>query len=117
MGAGILPLLSRADIALGRLDGVVKVIPDPNFFVGMYVRREAVLGSQIEGTQSSLEDLLVAEVEPEARARAGSDVGDIVNYVGGMNYGLASPRASARSVSVRGGVCSKLARPQLRASA
>ncbi len=48
----LLGLLSKADIALGRLDGVVKVIPDPDFFVGMYVRREAVLSSQIEGTQS-----------------------------------------------------------------
>ena len=61
----ILTLLSRADIALGRLDGIVKVVPDPDFFVGMYVRREAVLSSQIEGTQSTLEDLLEAEMEPE----------------------------------------------------
>lgn len=50
----MLSLLSEADIALGRLDGIVKVVPDPDFFVGMYVRREAVLSSQIEGTQSTL---------------------------------------------------------------
>ena len=67
MATGILPLLSKADIALGRLDGIVKVIPDPDFFVGMYVRREAVLSSQIEGTQSSLEDLLEVELEPDAQ--------------------------------------------------
>jgi Fic family protein len=84
----ILSVLSRADIALGRLDGVVKVIPEPDFFVDMYVRREAVLSSQIEGTQSTLEDLLEVELQPEARA-PGSDVGDIVNYVRAMNYGLA----------------------------
>ncbi len=80
-------LLGRANLALGRLDGVVNVIPDPDFFVGMYVRREAVLSSQIEGTQSTLEDLLEVELEPDAR-RAASDVGDIVNYVAAMNYGL-----------------------------
>lgn len=83
----LLALLSHADISLGRLDGVVKVIPDPDFFVGMYVRREAVLSSQIEGTQSTLEDLLEVELEPETRGRHG-DVGDIVNYVAAMNYGL-----------------------------
>lgn len=88
MASGILALLSKADIALGRLDGIVKVIPDPDFFVGMYVRREAVLSSQIEGTQSSLEDLLAVELEPGTRDR-GSDVGDIVNYVSAMNFGLA----------------------------
>jgi Fic family protein len=88
VGSGILPLLSRADIALGRLDGLVKVIPDPDFFVGMYVRREAVLSSQIEGTQSTLEDLLEVELEPDTPARRGSDVGDIVNYVRAMKYGL-----------------------------
>jgi Fic family protein len=84
-----LALLSRADVALGRLDGVVKVIPDRDFFVSMYVRREAVLSSQIEGTQSTLEDLLGAELEPGgAAADSHSDVGEIVNYVRAMNHGL-----------------------------
>jgi Fic family protein len=83
----LLTLLSQADISLGRLDGVVKVIPDPDFFVGMYVRREAVLSSQIEGTQSTLEDLLEVELEPDIRGRRG-DVGDIVNYIAAMNHGL-----------------------------
>jgi Fic family protein len=83
----LLNLLSAADIALGRLDGVVKVIPDPEFFVAMYVRREAVLSSQIEGTQSTLEDLLEVELEPDAKTRG--DVGEIVNYVTAMNHGLA----------------------------
>lgn len=83
----MLGLLSQADIALGRLDGVVKVIPDPDFFVGMYVRQEAVLSSQIEGTQSTLEDLLEVELEPDVGGRHG-DVADIVNYVSAMSYGL-----------------------------
>ena len=86
-GPEMLGLLSRADIALGRLDGIVNVIPDPDLFVGMYVRKEAVLSSQIEGTQSTLEDLLEVELEPDA-AHPLSDVGDIVNYIKAMNYGL-----------------------------
>ena len=47
-------LLSQADSALGRLDGTIQALPNPNLFVFMYVRKEAVLSSQIEGTQSSL---------------------------------------------------------------
>lgn len=83
----LLELLSQANISLGRLDGIVKVVPDPDLFVSMYVRREAVLSSQIEGTQSTLDDLLKVELEPQ-RSRLNSDVGDIVNYVTAMNYGL-----------------------------
>lgn len=84
----LLSLLSDAAVALGRLDGIVKVVPEPDFFVGMYVRREAVLSSQIEGTQSTLEDLLEVELEPDVPRRHG-DVGDIVNYVAAMSHGLA----------------------------
>jgi len=84
----MLGLLSRADMALGRLDGLVRVVPDPDLFVAMYVRREAVLSSQIEGTQSTLEDLLAAELDPE-RVGGRGDVGDIVGYVRAMNHGLA----------------------------
>lgn len=80
--------LSRATLALGRLDSVVDIIPDPDLFVAMYVRREAVLSSQIEGTQSTLEDLLEVELEPDA-PRVASDVGEIVNYVRAMKHGLA----------------------------
>lgn len=82
----LLAALSAADTALGRLDGVVEVVPDPNLFVAMYVRREAVLSSQIEGTQSSLQDLLDLEIGETSRVRA--DVGEIVNYVAAMNHGL-----------------------------
>jgi Fic family protein len=83
----LLSLLSRADLTLGRLDGVIQTVPDPDLFVAMYVRQEAVLSSQIEGTQSTLEDLLNIELEP--RSGSASDVGEIVNYVAAMNYGLA----------------------------
>lgn len=56
-------LLSQADLALGRLDGSIQTLPNPDLFVFMYVRKEAVLSSQIEGTQSSLQDVLAAEAQ------------------------------------------------------
>ncbi len=56
-------LLSGADRALGRLDGSIQTLPHPDLFVSMYVRKEAVLSSQIEGTQSSLQDVLAAEAK------------------------------------------------------
>lgn len=80
-------LLSRADLAVGRLDGVIEVIPDPDRFVYMYVRREAVLSSQIEGTQASLMDVLEYEAEEET-ATAGVDVQEIINYIRAMRLGL-----------------------------
>lgn len=80
-------LVSRADQAIGRLDGEIRNMPNPDFFVAMYVRREAVLSSQIEGTQSTLEDLLAVELVPRV-ADLSNDVDEIVNYVAAMNYGL-----------------------------
>jgi Fic family protein len=80
-------LLTRADLAVGRLDGEIRNVLNPDLFVAMYVRREAVLSSQIEGTQSTLEDLLAVELEPSI-ADLSNDVEEIVNYVGAMNYGL-----------------------------
>ena len=79
--------LSDADRALGRLDGSIQTLPNPDLFVYMYVRKEAVLSSQIEGTQSSLQDLLSVEAEPKRASTAG-DVGELVGYVRAMNYGL-----------------------------
>ncbi|MDD3718938.1 MAG: Fic family protein [Actinomycetota bacterium] len=79
--------LSRADHALGRLDGSVQTLPDPDLFVFMYVRKEAVLSSQIEGTQSSLDDLLKVEAKVFDPNRP-NDVEEVLNYVNAMNYGL-----------------------------
>jgi len=91
-------LLSVADLAMGRLDGSVLTLPNPDLFVFMYVRKEAVLSSQIEGTQSSLQDLLSAEAQlfDETLPR---DVDEVVNYVRAMNHGLS--RLPALPVSVR----------------
>lgn len=90
-------LLSAADLALGRLDGSVLTLPNPDLFVFMYVRREAVLSSQIEGTQSSLQDLLAAEAQ--MLDQVPHDVDEVVNYVRAMNHGLA--RLPKLPVSVR----------------
>ena len=79
--------LSDADRSLGRLDGSVQTLPNPDLFVYMYVRKEAVLSSQIEGTQSSLQDLLAAEAHI-SREKGPGDVAEVVNYVRAMNHGL-----------------------------
>ncbi|MEM7750188.1 MAG: Fic family protein [Pseudomonadota bacterium] len=80
-------LLSRADRALGRLDGSVQSLPNPDLFVFMYVRKEAVLSSQIEGTQASLGDILEVEAQIFDPTRP-DDTEEILNYVNAMNYGL-----------------------------
>lgn len=91
-------LLSAADVALGRLDGSIQTLPNPDHFVFMYVRKEAVLSSQIEGTQSSLQDLLAAEAQLFSPGTP-QDVSEVVNYVAAMNHGL--QRLSELPVSIR----------------
>jgi Fic family protein len=80
-------LLSKADRCFGRLDCVTSVLPNPNLFVAMYVKHEAVLSSQIEGTQSTLEDVLQFEIDA-AGQDVPKDVEEVVNYVQAMNYGI-----------------------------
>ena len=87
LDAEALNLLSRADLALGRLDGAALFLPNPDLFVAMFVRQEAVLSSQIEGTQSTLEDVLEFEVD-ETGVDLPKDIGEVVNYVNAMDYGL-----------------------------
>jgi Fic family protein len=79
-------LLTSADMALARLDGLGQVLPNVNLFIAMYVKKEALLSSQIEGTQASLENLFAAELgdTPENI----NDVEEVVNYVKALNYGL-----------------------------
>lgn len=96
--AEIYGLLSQADRALGRLDGSIQTLPNPDLFVFMYVRKEAVLSSQIEGTQSSLNDLLAAEAKILSPDRP-KDVAEVLNYVRAMNYGL--KRLAELPLSVR----------------
>ena len=80
----MIDLLSKADRMLGKLDGITQTLPNPNLFVSMYVQKEAILSSQIEGTQASLTDVLDISGSAEKREA----VGEIVNYVRAMNYGL-----------------------------
>ena len=79
--------LERANRALGRLDGIASILPDTPLFLYMYIRKEALLSSQIEGTQSSLSDLLLFENE-EAPGVPIDDVVEVSNYVAAMSHGL-----------------------------
>lgn len=87
MDAELTKLLSDADRSLGRLDGIGSVLPNPDLFVAMYVRQEAVLSSQIEGTQSTLEDVLQFEADAKGLDLP-KDIEEVVNYVRAMNYGI-----------------------------
>jgi len=80
-------LLSKANRALGRLDGSAEILPNPDMFVAMYVRKEAILSSQIEGTQASLEDVLAYEAISERR-KLSLAVGEVVNHVRAMSHGI-----------------------------
>ena len=79
--------LSEADLMLGRLDGIAEVVPDVDFFVLMYIGKEATLSSQVEGTQATFSDLLKVEARIEDPEIHG-DVDEIQNYVRAMDYGL-----------------------------
>jgi Fic family protein len=80
-------LRDRANRALGRLDGISDVLPDARLFLYQYVRKEALLSSQIEGTQSSFSDLLLFELD-EAPGVPMNDVREVSNYVSALNHGL-----------------------------
>lgn len=84
-------LLERATLAVGRLDSVSTLLPDPQLFLYAYVRREAVLSSQIEGTQSSLSDLLLFELD-EVPGVPFDDVVEVSNYVAALEHGMARLR-------------------------
>jgi len=84
-------LLERATLALGRLDSIALLLPDPQLFLYAYVRREAVLSSQIEGTQSSLSDLLLFELDEQPGVPFG-DVVEVSNYVAALEHGMARLR-------------------------
>lgn len=87
MNEGLQPLLESAVLALGRLDAVSTLLPDTALFLYTYVRKEAVLSSQIEGTQSSLSDLLLFELD-EVPGVPRDDVVEVSNYVAALDHGL-----------------------------
>jgi Fic family protein len=92
-------LLDRANQALGRLDGVTLLLPDPDQFLYSYIRKEAVLSSQIEGTQSSLSDLLLFEHDIASGVPI-EDVRETTNYLAALNLGLRS-MAEGLPISLR----------------
>jgi Fic family protein len=77
-------LLSDADRALGAINTIASILPSPELLVAMFIQKEALLSSQIEGTQSSLVDVLGVDEENEPT----EDVGEVVNYIHAMRYGL-----------------------------
>lgn len=85
--ADLQELLDRALLALGRLDTITTLLPDASLFLYMYIRKEAVLSSQIEGTQSSLSDLLMFESKGTSGVPL-DDVREVSNYVSAMTHGL-----------------------------
>jgi len=80
-------LLSRADQAVGRLDGISRVVPNPDLFVAAFVRHEAVLSSQIEGMRSTIDDVLLHEIDSTQRGLP-EDIIEVTNCVRTMQYGL-----------------------------
>ena len=90
----------RADQALGRLDGITLMLPDPELFLYQYVRKEALLSSQIEGTQSSLSDLLLFELD-EAPGVPVDDVEEVSNYLAALSHGLRRLRNEDFPLSLR----------------
>jgi Fic family protein len=83
--------LSRADAALGELSGLGRLLPDPHLLIAPYVRREAVFSSRIEGTRTSLSDLLLDEVGAGGGAQTAADKADrreVRNYVSALEYGI-----------------------------
>ena len=80
-------LLSKADGALARLDGVTQVLPNPDLFVAMYIKKEALLSSRIEGTQASLKGVLEFEAKLEPKENI-NDIREVINYIKAMHYGI-----------------------------
>jgi Fic family protein len=92
-------LLSAADRAMARLDGMSRVLPNPDLFIAMYVKKEALLSSQIEGTQASLRGVLEVEasLEPDGDL---NEIGEVINYIDAMRYGLETVRTEPISVAL-----------------
>jgi Fic family protein len=87
--------MEKATLALGRLDGVTSLLPDTYLFTYFYVRKEAVLSSQIEGTQSTLEQLLLFESEQAPGIPVMDDIREVSSYVRAMQHGLLSIKSES----------------------
>ncbi len=85
--APLVPLIAQAQTALGRLDAASNLLPDADLFLYSFIRREAVLSSQIEGTRSSISDLLLYELDDPSGVPV-DDVVEVSNYVNALNYAV-----------------------------
>ena len=83
----LLLLLSKADRALAKLDGITEVLPNPDLFVAMYIKKEALLSSQIEGTQASLRGVLEFEADMKPKEDV-NEIREVVNYIQAMGHGM-----------------------------
>lgn len=97
LDGGLGLLLSQADQALGAINTIATILPNPELLVAMFIQKEALLSSQIEGTQSSLVDVLGADEDNEPT----EDVGEVVNYIKAMRYGLHRIHADDFPMSLR----------------
>src|SRR5437773_5298668 len=87
-GADLVRALSRADSALSELSGLGRHLPNPHLLIAPYVRKEAVLSSKIEGTQTELPDLYLEEMQPGATRRDPDDVREVRNYIAALDHGI-----------------------------
>lgn len=95
-------LLKRADEAtrqLGKLDGITRLLPDSDFFLWMYIRKDAASSSQIEGTQATMIDAI--EADAKVRTNMPEDVDDILHYIQALNYGMKRMKEDKFPVSLR----------------
>ena len=83
---------------VGKLDGITRLLPDKNFFLLMFIKKDAAFSSQIEGTKATLQDAVAATVTEE-KSRLHGDVDDIVHYVNAVNYGI--ERTKTLPISLR----------------
>ncbi len=93
-------LLSEADRTLSRLDGAALILPNPDLFIAMYTKKEALLSSQIEGTQASLEGVLAFEADLTPNEDI-NEIKEVVNYVKAMNYGMSRLKENDFPMSLR----------------
>lgn len=98
-GSEILKKNDRATRLLGKLDGITKLLPDADFFLLMYLRKDAASSSQIEGTQATMIDAIEAEAKINTAVPA--DVDDILHYINALNYGMKRVTADDFPISLR----------------
>jgi Fic family protein len=97
--ANILKKSNEATRLLGKLDGITKLLPDADFFLLMYLRKDATSSSQIEGTMATMVDAIEAEVQ--SNANIPEDVDDILHYIKALNYGIKRVKDDDFPISLR----------------